>query len=172
MFAFSRPCPRCYGRGRIITDVCYNCGGSGVESTVKKIKLKIPAGIKSGTTLRVRGEGQPGARGTRNGDLYVHVKVQEDSFFKLKGNDVYVEIPINIAQAILGSRIRIRTIYGNKAELRIPPGTQNGTTFRLRGLGINGGDMYVKVNIKIPENINERQKRLIEEFAKEGDLKY
>ncbi len=176
MFAFSRPCPRCYGRGRIISEVCYNCGGTGQVQTVKKIKIKIPPGIDSGTTLRVKGEGEPGINGGPNGDLYVHVKVQDDRFFKRRGNDIYVEIPINIAQAILGSKMRIKTIYGNKVELTIPPGTQTGTTFRLRGLGVktNGsvGDMYVTVRVEIPEKINERQRKLIEEFAKEGNLKY
>ncbi len=176
MFAFSRPCPRCYGRGRIISEVCYNCGGTGQVQTVKKIKIKIPPGIDSGTTLRVKGEGEPGINGGPNGDLYVHVKVQDDRFFKRRGNDIYVEIPINIAQAILGSKMRIKTIYGNKVELTIPPGTQTGTTFRLGGLGVktNGsvGDMYVTVRVEIPEKINERQRKLIEEFAKEGNLKY
>ncbi len=176
MFAFSRPCPRCYGRGKIISEVCYNCGGTGQVSTVKKIKIKIPAGIDTGTTLRVRGEGEPGINGGANGDLYVHIKVQDDKFFKRRGNDIYVEIPINIAQAILGSKMRIKTIYGNKVELTIPPGTQNGTTFRLRGLGVrtdgSAGDMYVTVKVEIPDKINERQRKLIEEFAKEGNLKY
>jgi molecular chaperone DnaJ len=176
MFAFSRPCPRCYGRGKIISEVCYNCGGTGQVSRLRKIKVKIPQGVDTGTTLRIRGEGEQGIGGGGNGDLYVHIRVQDDKFFKRKGNDIYVEIPINIAQAILGSRMRIKTIHGNKVELTIPPGTQNGTTFRLRGLGIksngNVGDMYVTVKVEIPEKINERQRKLIEEFAKEGNLKY
>ncbi len=176
MFAFSRPCPRCYGRGKIISEICYNCGGTGQVSRLRKIKVKIPRGVDTGTTLRIRGEGEQGIGGGGNGDLYVHIRVQDDKFFKRKGNDIYVEIPINIAQAILGSRMRIKTIHGSKVELTIPPGTQNGTTFRLRGLGIksngNVGDMYVTVKVEIPEKINERQRKLIEEFAKEGNLKY
>ncbi|CUS83463.1 molecular chaperone DnaJ [Candidatus Kryptobacter tengchongensis] len=176
MFAFSRPCPNCYGRGKIISEICYSCGGTGQILTTRKIKIKIPAGADTGTTLRIKGEGEPGINGGANGDLYVHIKVQDDKFFKRKGNDIYVEIPINIAQAILGSKIRIRTIHGNKVELTIPPGTQNGTTFRLKGLGVrsNGGvgDMYVTVRVEIPEKINEKQRKLIEEFAKEGNLKY
>lgn len=176
MFAFSRPCPNCYGRGKIISEICYNCGGTGQVSTVKKIKVKIPAGVDNEATLRIRGEGEPGINGGVSGDLYVHIKVQDDKFFKRKGNDIYVEIPINIAQAILGSRIRIKTIYGNKIELTIPPGTQSGTTFRLRGLGVKSndgiGDMYVTVKVEIPEKISEKQRKLIEEFAKEGNLRY
>lgn len=176
VFAFSKPCPRCYGRGKIISEICYNCNGTGQVHKVKKIKIKIPAGVDSGTMLRIKGEGEPGINGGPNGDLYVHVKVWDDKFFKRKGNDIHVEIPINIAQAILGSKMRIKTIYGNKVELTIPPGTQSGTTFRLRGLGVktNGsvGDMYVTVKVEIPEKINERQRKLIEEFAKEGNLKY
>ncbi|MCS7229151.1 MAG: molecular chaperone DnaJ [Candidatus Kryptonium sp.] len=176
LFAFSRPCQNCYGRGKIISEICYNCGGTGQISTARKIKVKIPPGVDTGTILRIRGEGEPGINGGENGDLLVNIKVQDDKFFKRKGNDIFVEIPINIAQAILGSKMRIKTIHGNKVELTIPPGTQSGTTFRLRGLGIKTdgkvGDMYVTVKVEIPDKINERQRKLIEEFAKEGNLKY
>lgn len=176
LFAFSRPCTNCYGRGKIIFEICYNCSGAGQVTTTRKIKIKIPSGVDTGTTLRIKGEGNPGINGGANGDLYVHVKVQDDKFFKRKGNDIFVEVPINIVQAILGSKMRIRTIHGNKVELTIPPGTQDGTTFRLRGLGVksngNAGDMYVTVKVEIPRKITERQRKLIEEFAKEGNLKY
>jgi DnaJ-class molecular chaperone len=155
--------------GEVFIDVPFSRGK-------KRIKVKIPAGVDSGTKLRIPGEGEPSKDGRSVGDLYINIKVKEDDFFKRKGNDIYVEIPINIAQAILGSRMRIRTIYGNRVELKIPPGTQSGAVFRLRGLGIRTpsetGDMYVTVKLEIPKNINERQRKLIEEFAKEGNLKY
>jgi len=174
-FAVSRPCPRCLGRGKIISIPCPQCGGRGQSFARKRILVNIPAGINDGTQLRLRGQGQPGTAGGPSGDLIVKVNVGKHRFFERRGKDVYCKIPLNIAQATLGSKIRVRTIEG-KVNLRIPPGTQSGTKFRLRGRGVemNGsrGDQYVEVFVEIPQNMSEKQKRLMEELAKESGLKH
>lgn len=172
-FSINRPCPRCYGRGSIISQPCQNCAGLGQVKRTRRLAIKIPAGISEGSKIRLREQGFSGTGGGPPGDVILTVRVGEHRFFRRKGRDIYCQVPINIVQAILGSRIRVRTIDG-KAELKIPPGTQSGTTFRLRGKGVstNGkqGDQLVKVRIIIPKNISEKQKRLIREFAREGGL--
>lgn len=174
-FAVSRPCPRCLGRGKIITVPCPQCGGRGQTSARKKLLINIPAGISDGTQLRLRGQGQPGIAGGPPGDLMVKIEVGRHRFFDRRGQDVYCKVPINIAQASLGTKIRVRTIDG-KVELKIPPGTQSGTKFRLRGKGIkaNGsrGDQYVEVVVDVPKNLSRRQRELLEEFAKESGLSH
>ena len=171
----SRPCPRCMGRGKIITTPCPQCGGRGQILVGKKIQIKISPGISDGTQLRLRGQGQPGAGGGPPGDMIVKVNVGEHRFFERKGNDIYCKVPINVAQAILGSKIRVRTING-KVDLKIPPGTQSGTKFRLKGKGVetdgSRGDQYVQVEVVVPEKISEKQKKLLEDFAKDTGLKY
>ena len=174
-FAVNRPCPRCYGRGKIITAPCPECRGKGQTFGRKKISINIPAGIRDGTKLRLGGQGQQGTAGGPPGDLIVKINIGEHRFFERKGSDIFCKVPINVAQAILGSKIRVRTIDG-KVDLRIPAGTQSGTKFRLggRGVKVNGfrGDQYVEVVVEVPKNINAKQKKLMEEFAKETGLKY
>ncbi|MFQ6003523.1 MAG: DnaJ C-terminal domain-containing protein, partial [Candidatus Zixiibacteriota bacterium] len=174
-FAVNKPCPHCYGRGKIINRPCSQCGGKGQTLGQKKISINIPAGIHDGAKLRLRGQGEPGIAGGSPGDLIVKINIGEHRFFERKGCDVYCKVPINIAQAVLGSKIRVRTIDG-KVDLKIPPGTQSGTKFRLRGRGVkvNGsrGDQYVEVIVEVPKNIDAKQKKLMEEFAKETGLKY
>lgn len=174
-FAVSRPCPRCLGRGKTISQPCSECGGRGQTFARRKILINIPAGISSGAQLRLRGQGQPGIAGGPQGDLIVKINVGPHRFFDRKGKDVYCKVPINIAQAMLGTRIRVRTIDG-KVNLKIPPGTQSGTKFRLSGRGVNAngskGDQYVEVVVEIPKRLSQEQKRLMEEFAKEGGLKH
>lgn len=174
-FALNRPCPRCYGRGKIVTTPCPECGGKGHTFVRRKISVQIPPGIEDGTKLRFGGQGQAGTAGGPPGDLIVKINIGEHRFFERKGSDIYCKVPINIAQAILGSKIRVRTIDG-KVDLKIPPGTQSGTKFRLKGRGVkvNGsrGDQYVEVVVEVPKNIDENQQKLIEEFAKRAELKY
>lgn len=174
-FAVNRPCPRCLGRGKIICTPCPQCGGRGQVFAKKKLLIKITPGISDGTQLRLRGQGQPGTGGGPAGDLIVKVNVGGHRFFERKGKDIYCKVSINIAQAILGSKIRVRTIDG-KVDLKIPPGTQNGTKFRLKGRGVeaNGskGDQYVEVLVEIPKDLTEKQKRLMEEFAEDGGLRH
>jgi molecular chaperone DnaJ len=174
-FALNRPCPRCYGRGKIITVPCSECGGKGQTFIRKKFNIRIPPGIGDGEKLKLTGQGQPGTAGGPPGDLIVKINIGEHSFFERRGMDICCKVPINMAQAILGSKIRVRTIDG-KVDLKIPPGTQSGTKFRLKGKGVkvNGsrGDQYVEVIVEVPKNIDENQKKLIEEFAKRTGLKY
>jgi len=158
-------CGRCRGRGR---SFCPVCGGTGRTSEDYLIPVDIPAGIEDGTTLNVNGEGNPGIWGGHPGDLILAARIEPHRFFEPKGADVHSEVPIQVAQAILGARIRVRTLEGNRAELYIPPGTQPGTVFRLRGMGMrrNGsrGDQLVRVHVVIPARISERQRELMEAF--------
>jgi molecular chaperone DnaJ len=174
-FAVSRPCPRCLGKGEIIGSFCSNCGGSGQVYTRKRLAIKIPPGVEDGTRLKLRGQGQPGVAGGPPGDLIVKIKIGEHPFFIRKGADIFCKIPINIAQAVLGSKIRIRTLDG-KVDLKIPPGTQTATKFRLKGKGVNvngtRGDQYVEVWVEIPKTMSKRQMELLQEFAEEGGIKY
>jgi molecular chaperone DnaJ len=174
-FAVNKPCPRCFGRGTIVSTPCKNCGGSGQILTPKKISINLPMGIDDGAKLKLKGQGGLGTAGGPPGDLIVTVRIGEHQFFERKGADIYCQVPINIAQAVLGSKIRVRTIEG-KVDLKIPQGTQSGTKFRLKGKGVNvndtRGDQYVEVTIEIPKNLNEKEKELLQELAKSLGLKY
>jgi molecular chaperone DnaJ len=174
-FAIQRPCPRCFGKGKVITQPCSTCGGSGEVITPKRIAIKIPQGVEQGTNLRLRLQGQPGIAGGPSGDLIVKVNIGAHRFFERRGADIFCKVPINIAQAILGSKIRVRTIDG-RVELKIPAGTQSGTRFRLRGRGVkmNGsrGDQYVEIYVEIPKNMTPKQKKMMEDLAKDIELGY
>jgi molecular chaperone DnaJ len=175
-FAVSRPCPRCLGRGTLAGEPCSACAGRGTAKVRKKYAVTIPEGISSGEKIRLRGQGDPGVAGGPPGDLLIQVKVGPHRFFTRRGVNVYCAVPVNIAQAVLGSKIRVSTVDGRRVELKIPAGVQNGATFRLKGMGLekNGlqGDQFVKVEVITPSNITEKQKKLIKEFAAEGGLKY
>jgi len=166
----ARTCERCHGSGKFIENPCPVCGGTGRQRKKRKIHVKIPAGVDDGSRLRLSGEGEPGERGGPHGDLYVFIRVKPHKLFKRDGNNVVCEWPISFVQAALGDEVVIPTLDG-KARLKIPEGTQSGTMFRLRGKGIpylNGygrGDQYVKVNVKVPTNLSEKQKELLRQFA-------
>ncbi len=166
-----RTCPKCSGLGKIITKKCKECKGAGYVYEVEKIKVNIAQGIDSGNVIRVSGYGNPGLNGGPSGDLYIYVNVKEHEFFKRKDRDIYVKIPISVAQAALGTTIKVPTIWGEH-ELYIPPGTQSGTTFTIKhkGVELSGvrGNQYVDVEVKIPQNLTQKQKELLEEFAKES----
>jgi molecular chaperone DnaJ len=174
-FAVSRPCPRCLGRGTIISAPCPRCGGRGQSSARRRLSVNIPSGIGDGAQLRLKGQGHPGSAGGPAGDLILRVRVEPHRFFERRGKDVYCRVPINIAQATLGTKIRVRTLDG-KVDLKIPPGTQSGTKFRLKGKGmeVNGsrGNQYVEVSIEIPKKMSEKEKKILEEFAKESGMKH
>jgi len=175
-FSFSRPCPVCMGRGKKISKVCTKCSGQGAINAVRTINLTIPQGIKKGEKLRLSGQGNKGTGGGPPGDLIVEIHIAKDTFFERDGNDVYVTIPVNIAQVILGTKLKVRTVYGNKVNLKIPAGTQSDAVFRMKGMGVKGkggtGDMYVRIKIEIPKELTEKQKKLLKEFAEEGGIKY
>lgn len=138
--------------------------------------LSVPAGVDNGSRLRLSGQGERGSRGGPAGDLLVSFRVKPDHFFRREALDLHCTVPINLAQATLGSKIRVRTIGGKKVALRIPAGTQSGTRFRIPGLGVekNGarGDQFVQVRVVVPETLDEDQARLMREFAEAAGLKY
>jgi molecular chaperone DnaJ len=175
-FAVSRPCPNCLGRGQIPTKPCSRCGGTGQNAENRQIVMTVPSGVDSGSKLRLSGQGEKGEAGAPAGDLIVTFKVKGHSFFRRDGLDVHCTIPINVAQALLGSKVRVKTVDGKKVTLRIPPGTQSGTRFRISGQGIEKGerrgDQYVQVKINVPEELSPEQEELIREFAKTAELKY
>jgi molecular chaperone DnaJ len=175
-FAVNRPCPACYGRGQIPAEPCPACAGRGQVRQERKIRVRVPAGVETGSKLRLSGQGERGGGGGPPGDLLITFQVKPDRFFRRKGLDVYCTVPINIAQAALGSKVRVRTVDGKRASVRIPSGTQSGTKLRIAGQGIEKGgrrgDQYVEVRIVVPEKLGPDEERLIREFAQAADLKY
>jgi molecular chaperone DnaJ len=175
-FAVSRPCPVCLGRGQVPTQACPTCGGSGQTTEQRQILLAVPAGVDNGSKLRLSGQGERDAAGSPPGDLIVTFKVQPHRFFRRDGLDIHCTVPINVAQAMLGSKIRVRTVEGKKVALRVPAGTQSGTRFRIPGQGVEKagrrGDQYVQVRVEVPEKLSEQQETLLREFARAADLKY
>jgi molecular chaperone DnaJ len=170
-FAVNRPCPVCRGRGKVPSKPCPTCGGSGEVQIQKRIMITVPAGTDDGTRVRLKGQGGKG-----KSDLIVQFQVEPDRFFQRDGNDILCVVPINLAQAMLGSRIKVRTLQGKHVVLRIPPGTQHGQKFRIAGLGVekNGrrGDQYVEVKIELPEKLTPDQEAAAKEFAEKTGLKY
>lgn len=175
-FAVQRPCPACLGRGTVPTMPCEVCSGSGQVREQRQIMLAVPPGVDTGSKLRVAGQGEKGAGGAPAGDLIVNFKVQSDHFFRRDGLDIISTIPINIAQSVLGSRVRVRTLDDKKVALRIPPGTQSGTRFRIPGQGIekagHRGDQYVQVKVEVPETVDPDAEELFKQFADKAGLKY
>ncbi len=166
-------CPRCGGRGKVIEKPCENCNGSGKNRVNKRISVRIPPGVDTGSRLRIAGEGGAGERGGPPGDLYVVIHVREHEFFKREGDDLFCDIPVRFAQAALGDEIEVRTIDGSVARIKIPAGTQSGTVFRLKNKGMpdlkgyGRGNMLVKVDVVTPAKLSKRQKELLREFDKE-----
>jgi len=169
-FAISRTCSRCGGSGEIITTPCKECGGSGKMRKKKELKVKIPPGIKDGMRLRMEREGEAGDREAPRGDLYVVVRVKKHEIFDREENNLFCQITISFIQAALGATAEIPTLEENEV-LKIPAGTQPGEVFRLKGKGIKNlggyrkGDLFVKVNVKIPDKLTKEQKALLQQFA-------
>ncbi len=168
-FAISRPCPRCRGKGHIITHPCHQCHGDGTIQTTRTLRIKIPEGTDTGTRIRIKGEGHPGMGSMPPGDLYVIFQVQQDSIFQRKGKDIFVDAAINAFQAMTGTEIEVPTLKG-KVRMKIPPGTQPGAQLRLKGQGLPSlkglekGDQFVRIKVIIPRNLTESQKRLVKEI--------
>jgi len=171
-FGVSRPCPKCYGRGQIIKNSCDSCHGSGQVQANRTYSVRIPVGIQNGSQIRLKEQGQPGLAGGKQGDMIVTVKVKPHRFFKRKKNNIYCEVPLNLTQAVLGSKLKVKTIYGKKVQLTIPAGTQDGSAFRLKGMGIENcktkGDQFVIVRVKIPEKLTEEEKELMKQFSEKA----
>lgn len=170
-FTIRTTCPQCRGGGQVITHPCGACHGRGQVRINKTVSVKIPAGVDSGSRLRLTGEGEAGAQGGPPGDLYVFIQVRPHDFFKRDGNHVICQIPISFVQAALGDKVQVPTLTG-ESELTIPKGTQPGELFRLRGQGIPSlrtgrpGDQIIQVDIKTPTHLNKKQISLLREFAK------
>ena len=170
-FAVNRPCPVCRGKGRVPSERCRTCGGSGEVRVEKRLMITVPPGTEDGTKLRLRGQGTKG-----KGDVVVVLQVEPDRFFRREGLDVVCTVPVNLAQALLGSKIKVKTLDGRRVVLRIPPGTRPGQKFRIAGQGIekNGrrGDQYVEVHVNIPEHLTPEQEEAMKAFADKSGMRY
>jgi molecular chaperone DnaJ len=157
----SEPCPRCSGQGEVAIE--------------RKVMVSIPAGVESGHRLRLKGQGQRGGGGVV-GDVIVTITVEADRFLRREGDDLVCTVPINLAQAVLGSRIKVRTIEDKKVVLRIPPGTQSGRKFRIRGQGLakdgKRGDQLVEVQVQIPDSMTPQEMETFRKFAEQSGLKH
>ena len=168
-FQLAQTCSRCGGQGSIIQAPCPDCRGESRQKVTRKIKVKIPAGVDTGSNLRIRGEGETGTAGS--GDLYVVIEIKPHPAFQRHNNDILTETTISLSKAILGGEIEVPTLNG-KVSMKIPPGTQSGRIFRLKGKGIADlhgrgiGDELVRVDVEIPTRLTSQQRQLIEEFAK------
>jgi len=174
-FAVKRPCPACYGRGTIPAKPCPSCQGRGSVRQNRKIQVTVPKGVENGAKVRLSGQGERGQSGGTPGDLIITFKVKRHRFFRRDGLNIHVTVPINIAQATLGSKIKVRTVGGKRIVLTIPPGSQSGTKFRIRGQGVEKGDrvgdQFVEIRIEVPDNLSEEQFSKMEEFADAAGLR-
>ncbi len=172
-FSVTTTCPQCQGQGKTIKDPCKGCSGSGLIEKKRTLHIKIPAGVESGSRIRVSGEGEAGPGGGPSGDLYVVTHIKKHSLYQREGNDIVVQKNIPITTAILGGEIEVPTIEGKSARMKIPPGTESGQIFRLKGKGMpylggyGKGDQHVIIQVTTPRNLNRRARELVLELAKE-----
>jgi molecular chaperone DnaJ len=170
IFSIAQSCPRCEGAGRVIEKPCRACRGAGRRERTSKVPIKIPAGVDNGVRLRSSHNGESGVRGGPAGDLYVVIHVKAHDIFQRDGDDLLCEVPISFVQATLGAEIEVPTISGS-SQIKIPAGTQSGTTFRLKGKGVKNlqgygfGDLLVRVVVEVPRSLNSAQKAKLQEFA-------
>ncbi len=170
-FAVNRPCPVCRGKGTVPSQRCPTCQGAGEVRVEKRINVEIPPSVEDGARLRLKNQGPKG-----RGDLIVQIHIAPDRFFRREGLDLIGVVPINLAQALLGSRIKVKTLDDKRVVLRIPAGTQHGQKFRIPGHGIekNGrrGDMYVEAHVTLPEKLSAEEQEAVKSFAEKAGLKY
>ncbi|MBZ9656923.1 molecular chaperone DnaJ [Phyllobacterium lublinensis] len=171
-FSIERTCPTCHGRGQIIKDPCAKCSGQGRITEERALSVNIPAGIEDGTRIRLTGEGEAGLRGGPAGDLYIFLSLKPHEFFQRDGADLYCKVPISMTTAALGGQFEVATLDGTQTRVKIPDGTQNAKQFRLKGKGMPVlrqpamGDLYIQIAIETPQNLNKRQRELLEEFER------
>ncbi len=181
MFSISQPCSRCGGSGTVIEDPCPTCQGSGAVRTVKRLRVNVPAGVREGSRIRLAGKGEPGRRGGPPGDLYLITHVASSPVFKRKGNNLEVEVPLTIPEALRGAEVQVPTLDGTKT-LRVRPGTTHGTVQRLRGAGppkfaggsgSDRGDLHYRFVIDVPPELTEEQSAAVDELSKvmNGDVR-
>jgi molecular chaperone DnaJ len=177
MFSFAQPCGRCGGTGSVVEQPCRTCSGSGSVVTPRRIQVRVPAGVRDGTTVRVSGRGQPGRDGGPAGDVLVHVRVTDHPVFGRKGDDVTLELPLTFAEATLGTTIAVPTPAGDTRRIRIAAGTQPGKVLRIRGegaprtRGTGSGDLLVTVRVTVPDHLSDEQQRLVSELAAHDDTR-
>ncbi len=175
-FAVNRTCPVCLGKGQVPTETCPTCHGTGEVRVKRKVVINVPPGVDTGSKIRLKGQGGKGTANGPPGDLVITFNVQPDKFYSRDGLDVIAKVPLNIAQATLGTKISVKTLDGKKVAIKIPPGTPSGKRFRVRGQGIEKGDkkgdLIVEVSIAVPEKLSEEQERMMKDFADSGGMKY
>jgi molecular chaperone DnaJ len=170
-FALSQPCPRCRGNGTVIEDPCPRCHGTGREERTKRYTVKIPAGVKDGTRIRLKGKGEAGFNGGEAGDLFVVTKVEPSRLYERRGDDLVVDVPVAFTEAALGATIEVPTPDG-PVSLKVKPGTQDGTLLRVKGKGapkLKGsgrGDLLARVDVAVPKRLKKRERELLEELQK------
>jgi molecular chaperone DnaJ len=171
-FSIAQTCPVCGGEGSVIENPCRNCRGTGLLKKKQTVKVTVPPGIDSGKRISIRGQGDAGPQGAPTGDLYVYIRVRPHEFFQRDGSDVYCVLPISMTQAALGAHLKIPTVDKKTASLKIHSGTQNGELVKIKGNGMpilnnpsKKGDMYVKVNVRIPKKLSGKEKNILQEFA-------
>jgi len=173
-FAIAQPCPRCGGEGRLVTDPCQTCSGTGRTSRPTELTVRIPAGVRDGAVIRVPGKGGAGANGGRPGDLLVRIDVEPDTVFGRRGDDITLEVPVSYSESALGTKLQVPTPSGGTKTIRIPAGTDSGRTFRVRGEGAptkggGNGDLLVTVVLSVPDRLSRQQKQLLEQLAETDD---
>jgi len=175
VFATTSTCHKCKGEGSLPKNTCKKCGGEGKIVGEKKLKVKIPKGIETGMSIRISGEGEAGEKNAPSGDLYVEIKIRKHPVFERRGDDLLTRVPLSFIQAVFGDEIEVPTIDG-KVKLKIPPGTQSETIFRLKEKGMKSlktgifGDEFVKVRIEVPKKLTKKQKEILEDYAKHADI--
>ena len=173
-FLIERACPTCNGAGKTIRKPCRVCRGAGTTQRERSLSVAIPAGVEDGTRIRLQGEGEAGAVGTQNGDLYVHIAVKAHEFFQREQANILMRVPLRMTQAALGADVEVPVVDGTKAKVKIPPGTQTGDQFRLRGKGFSvlrstaRGDMFIQVAVETPQQLSAKQRELLELFEAEA----
>lgn len=176
-FSVTTTCPRCNGKGKTITNPCKSCKGEGLVEKRRTINIKIPAGVESGSRLKVSGEGEAGPNGGTHGDLYVVTHIKKHPTFERQGSDLILQKSISLTTACLGGKIEVPSIDGKTIELNVPEGTESGQVFRMKGHGVpylgayGKGDQHVVIRVEIPKKLSKKQRELLEEFARESGEK-
>src|SRR5437870_4006118 len=172
LFALSEPCPRCRGNGTVVEKPCHKCKGTGRERRTKRYTVKIPAGVKDGTRIRLKGKGEVGVNGGSSGDLFVVTRVEPSKHFHRRGSDLVVDVPVTFAEAALGATVEVPTPYGGRVSLKVPAGTQDGRQLRIRGHGapkLKGGgkgDLIARLRVTVPKKLTKKEREALEELHK------
>ncbi|MEM6407473.1 MAG: molecular chaperone DnaJ [Pseudomonadota bacterium] len=169
-FTVERTCPTCSGSGQIIKNPCRTCGGSGREQKDRSLSVNIPAGVETGTRIRLAGEGEAGLRGGPSGDLYIFIEVEQHDLFERDGTDLFCRVPVSMTTAAVGGDVEVPTIDGGRSRVKVPAGSQSGRQMRLRSKGMpalrgsGSGDMFIELAVETPVNLTSKQKELLKEF--------